>query len=344
MTECSHADMVCNGGNNVSNARCWLRLPALMCLVIVLCGCLPTSNEDDPSELVVGLITNNPNGLRNIQGFKDGMTALGYREGESIRYLFDGGPVKRPLLEKAITGMVTDGADLIFTAGTPTGIAAQNATAGTQVPVVFGVIADPVRAGVMTDLNQPGGNMTGVKLSQNQERRLEQLLRIVPDIKRVFVPYNPDDAAPISAVNQIRAVAGSLGVHIVEGRARKDSEVTDMLADLPADIDAIFLVPDSTVNRRLPDLITIANQRKLPVSGPSTAQVEEGALITYGFVHHAVGVQAAQMADQIRKGARPADLPVQTAEFYLSINLKAANTVGVSIPDTILRQANTVIR
>jgi putative ABC transport system substrate-binding protein len=61
-------------------------------------------------------------------------------------------------------------------------------------------------------------------------------------------------------------------------------------------------------------------------------------------VHHAVGVQAAQMADQIRKGARPADLPVQTAEFYLSINLKAANTVGVSIPDTILRQANTVIR
>lgn len=315
-----------------------------VCSAIVITGCSDRGQREPISPFVVGLITNNPNGLRNIQGFKDGMAALGYRENDTIEYLFKGVPEKESNLENTITEMVSDGASLIFTAGTPTGIAAHRVTAGSSLPVVFGVIADPVGAGVMTDLNRPGGNMTGVKLSLNQERRLELLLRISPDVRKVFVPFNPDDSAPESAVRQIERIAGALGIEIIRGEARDDHSVTDLLAHLPADIDAIFLVPDSTVNQRLSDILAIATRRKLPVSGPSTAQVEEGALTTYGFVHHEVGIQAAQMADQIIRGANPAELPVQTAEFFLSINLQAADTIGLEIADDILRQADTIIR
>lgn len=312
--------------------------------VFGISGCIESAQVDRESLLVVGLITNNPNGLRNIQGFKAGMETLGYREDENIEYLFKGAPESESNLENAITKMIEDGADLLFTAGTPTGVAAHVVTLGSSLPVVFGVIADPVSAGVMKDLNRPGGNMTGVNLSKNQERRLEFFLRIAPGVKKILVPFNPDDAAPRSAFMQIARVAAALKVELVQGIAHDDHDVTELLTNLPADIDAIFLVPDSTVNRRLPDILAAANRRMLPVSGPSTAQVEEGALTTYGFVHHEVGIQAAQIAHQIMQGANPAELPVQTAEFFLTINLQAADTIGLEIDDGIIRQADTIIR
>jgi putative ABC transport system substrate-binding protein len=240
--------------------------------------------------------------------------------------------------------MVEAKVDLIFTAGTPTGVAARHITAGTNIPVVFGVIADPIAAGVLTDLSRPGGNMTGVRLSQNQARRLEVLLDILPQPKRIYVPYAPRDAASFSAVAQLTKLATALGVEIVEGLARHNGEVDALLANIPEDIDIIFLVPGTTVNKRLADVLAVAVERRLPVSGPSTAQVEEGALITYGFIHHLAGEQAARIAVQVLQGTQPGHLPVETAESYLAINLQVAETIGLEIPYQTLQQAKIIIR
>jgi putative ABC transport system substrate-binding protein len=240
--------------------------------------------------------------------------------------------------------MVDSQVDLIFSAGTPTGVAAHRVTQGTEIPVVFGVIADPIAAGVMTDLTRPGGNMTGVKISENQDRRLELLKEIAPDITRVFVPHNPDDTAASSAVAQIVAIAPDLGIQLVIIEARNDQEVTEMLENIPEELDAVFLVPDSVVNARLQDILTFAIDKGLPVSGPTSAQVEEGALTSYGIVHHAAGAQAARIADQVLKGADPGDLPVETVEFLLAINLQTAEAIGLEIPEHILKQAEIIIR
>ncbi len=302
------------------------------------------AGDEENSHVTIGLITNNPNGLRNVQGFQDGMAKLGYIEGENVTYIFEGEALQAEALDAALERMVETEVDLIFTAGTPTGVAAHRITKNTNIPVVFGVIADPIVAGVMTDLTRPGGNMTGVKLSQNQARRLELLLEMAPSSKRIFVPYNPDDSAGSSAVAQVHELALELGVEIVEGLAHNDDEVTELLNNVPENIDAIFLVPDSTVNGRLHDLLAMAFDHKLPVSGPSTIQVEKGALTTYGFVHHEVGAQAARIADQVLKGADPAELPVETAEFFLVINQLTAEAIGLEIPPHILQQAEIIIR
>ncbi len=321
----------------------YIALGLIIIVTLALAACGSASDEDN-RHFTIGLVTNNPNGLRNVQGFKDGMTELGYIEGEDVTYIFEGAPIKGDELDAFLERLVEAEVDLIFTAGTPTGVAAHRITAGTNIPVVFGVIADPIAAGVMENLTRPDGNMTGVMLSQSQARRLELLLEIVPDIKRVFVPYNPEDAAPVSAVAQICELAPGLGIEIVEGKARNDSEVTELLNNVPEDIDAIFLVPDSTVNSRLADVLAVAFDRKLPVSGPSTAQVEEGALTTYGFIHHEVGAQAARIAHHILKGADPGEYPVETAEFYLAINFQVADAIGLEIPYEILQQAEIIIR
>jgi putative ABC transport system substrate-binding protein len=196
----------------------------------------------------------------------------------------------------------------------------------------------------MKNLSRPDGNMTGVKLSQSQARRLELLREAIPGTRRVLVPYNPDDFAPSSAVRQIEKIAPDLGLELVKAHAHARDEVAALLSELPVNLDAIFLVPDSTVNSRLKDVLAVAFERRLPVSGPSMAQVEGGALMTFGFVHREVGTQAARIAGRVLEGAKPSELPVETAEFFLGFNLQSAQTLGLEIPEPMLQQAQFIVR
>jgi len=317
-------------------------LVAACVAVVLLLGC--SNSDDDGSEtVVVGLVTNNSNGLANISGFQDGMSDLGYVEGRNVSYVFSGNPVNSADLEATFLDMVEREVDLIFTAGTPTGVAAHAATRETEIPVVFGVIADPIAAGVMQDLTTPGGNMTGVRLSENQGRRLQLLLDLAPDIERIWVPHNPDDSAAADAVNQLTSVAGSLGVELVAGFARTDEEVVEAIRSIPMDIDAIFMVPDSVVNARIENLVDLAIERKLPLSGPSMIQVEQGALTAYGIIHREAGRQASAMADLILKGAQSGALPVQTAEAFLGLNLNTARIIGLDVTPDLVQQAEFIV-
>jgi putative ABC transport system substrate-binding protein len=145
-------------------------------------------------------------------------------------------------------------------------------------------------------------------------------------------------------VAQVEKVIGGLGAELIKLACPNDEMVTKALGNLPQGIDAIFLVPDSVVNKRIKDIVKLTVKRKLPLSGPSTAQIEQGAFMTYGFVHTDVGAQAARMAHLIIKGAKPAELPVESAESYLGLNLATSKSIGVEIPGTFLRAAKVVIR
>lgn len=309
----------------------------------ILAACTGTAQDEVAPPLTIGLVTNNPNGMRNVIGFMEGMAELGYTEGDGVTYVFAGEPVNGEALTSALEDMVADGVDLIFTAGTPTGVAAHQATMGTEIPVVFGVIADPIRAGVMTDLIEPGGNLTGVKTNPDHGRRLELLLEIADDLERVLVPYNPTDAAAASAVDQIQELAPSLGVDLVLVQASDEAAVDAAIDALSGDVDAIFLVPDSVVNAHLQEILDVAARLGLPTSGPSTAQVEGGALTAFGFVHHEAGRQAARMADRVLKGADPGSLPVEDTESFLAINLETAESIGLVVPESMLRRAAIVL-
>ena len=314
----------------------------LVAIAILSSSC--TNDRENNHLYTIGLVTNNRNGLRNIEGFQNKMTELGYIVGKNVKYMFEGFPVRGSNLDAVLTKMVKSKVDLIFTAGTPTGVAAHRITSGTNIPVIFGVISDPIAAGVLNDLNNPGGNMTGVKLGDNHARRLQFFLEVAPDIKRILIPYNPQDAASFSAVEQVNNIASDLGVRIVAKWAQNDQEVFELLNNIPESLDAIFLVPGTTVNIHLQEVLSVARTRKVPVSGPSLAQVEEGALITYGFNHYEAGRQAARIADQVLKGTDPGKLPVETAEIFMAVNLKAAEEIGLRVPYSILQQADIIIR
>ena len=135
-----------------------------------------------------------------------------------------------------------------------------------------------------------------------------------------------------------------LNVELVEIPCPSNDAVSEALTSLKGDIDAIFLVPDSVVNSHFPEVLAVAEERNLPTSGPSTAQVEQGALVAFGFVHREAGVQAARVADKILNGTDPGSLPVETTESFLAINLETAHRIGLDIPEAMLRQATIILR
>ena len=317
---------------------------AIVTLFVVAGLLLTACGAGKPKTFTIGVINSVPSLNPLVDGFKEDMAKSGYVEGENITYVYEG-PVGRDLLATVAQGLVASKVDLILCITTPAAVAIKEATAGSDIPVVFAVVINPVGAGIVASAERPGENITGIESSQGEGVKLEWLTKIAPDAKRVFVPYNPDDASGKLALAQLQQVAPKLGLELVTSETRTADEVTAAIASIPADVDAIFMVTDSINATRRSDWGKAALAHKLPLAVPPGGEpTEEGALFTFGFSPFVVGTQAARLADQILKGTAPADLPVETPELFLSINLKTAQAIGLDIPDDILRQAATVIR
>jgi putative ABC transport system substrate-binding protein len=319
----------------------WTLLSLITVTALLLGGC---GSPAEPKSYTIGVINLTPNLEDTLTGFKQGMTDLGYVEGKNVTYIYSGPAGGIDKLDGIAQDLVNAKVDLIFSISTPATQAAKKATAGNNIPVVFGILTDPVGAGVVASLAQPGGNVTGVTFGPQESRRLEWLTKIDPAAKRVYIIYNPDDSSAKLAFKTANATAATLGLEIVPQEARNSDEIAAALANLPDDIDAIYLLPDSLVGAKQADILVVANARHLPVSVANVDLVKDGPLYSYAMKQGPTGQQAARLADQILKGTKPADLPVETTEFFLAINLKTAQAIGLTIPDNILSQADTIYR
>ncbi len=307
-------------------------------LGIVLSGC---RMPHPPQTYTIGVVNPTPIMEPVLAGFKARMTELGYVEGENTTYLYDG-PAPKDELERVAQSHLDEGVDLILALTTPGAQAAQKATSEHAVPVVFVPVTDPVGAGLVSSLREPGGNLTGITTGGSAPKRLEALLQVVPEAERIYLPYNPGDKSATSVLEQLAPLEDPLGVELVLYEAADTEAVEAAIANIPDDVDAIFIGPDSLVGSLYADWVKAAIERELPLSGSSVSHVEAGMLLSYSYDTVAAGRQAARLADQIFKGAAPRDLPVETSEFFLSLNLKTARAIGLDIPDEILSQAKEV--
>jgi putative ABC transport system substrate-binding protein len=326
-------------GINKSTCRLILMVAALSGLALVACDSKKNKIHS------VGVINDVPALDQALEGFKAGMTELGYIEGKNIRYIYDGPTTDMSKLSSAAQTLIAEDVDVILSITTPATKAVKQATAGIGPPVVFVVVTDPVGAEIVDSMQHPGGNITGVAFGIQEARRLEWLVRIAPKIRRIYVPFNPKDKSPVLALKMVRNAATKLGVNLITREVHNPEMLEDAVFNIPAEADAVFLLPDSLMATRLLDMVATATKRNLPtsVSNITTAK-SYGVLTAFGFDQHLYGKQAARLADQIFKGAKPADLPVEMAEFYLAINLKVAKTIGLAIPYEIMRQTDIIIR
>jgi putative ABC transport system substrate-binding protein len=312
----------------------------LLLVIPLLVACGGKKEE----QYTIGIINLATNLDSVIEGFKGRMAELGYVEGENITYIYDGPAPSIGDLDGIAQKLVDADVDMILSVSTPATQAAQRATADNSIPVVFAVVQDPIVSGIVTNLSEPGGNITGITFGPAEGKRLEWLTQVAPGIERVYIPYNVDDPAPNASLELVSDAADKLGVELVLQPARNTEEVAAAIENIPDDVDAMMTLPDSIVSQSMNDLIAAAIEHKLPYSVTVSSLVARGALTSYGMESVPVGEQSARLADQILKGTDPGDIPVEVAEFFLSVNLKTADAIGLEISDELLKQINIVIR
>jgi putative ABC transport system substrate-binding protein len=283
-----------------------------------------------------------------VEAFRQGLRELGYVEGQNLviesRYA-EGRAERLPDLAAELVRLPVD---VIVAAAIEPIRAAQHATR--TIPIVMSASPDPVGNGFVDSLARPGGNITGLATLAEElpGKRLELLKEMVPSSARIAVLANPADPTYAPKMHNLMGAAQALGLqlHIVE--VRHADELDTAFAALTQErADALLVVEDgvvisSSLSGRIVDL---AATRRLPAMYSGKFFVEAGGLMSYGASTPDIWRRAATYVDKILKGTKPADLPIeQPIKFEFVINLKTAQALGLTIPPTLLFQADAVIR
>jgi putative ABC transport system substrate-binding protein len=236
--------------------------------------------------------------------------------------------------------------DVLVAQGSQVAQVAKDTT--TTIPIVMVAGADPVAIGLVASLARPGGNLTGLTLMSAElaGKQLELLKEAMGSLGRVAVLWNARDAAMTNIFSEIQTAAPVLGVTVqplgVQEAKDIDRAIATMTEDRP---DALFMITDVLTSRYTRQVVDFAVQHQLPTMFQGSGPVAEGGLIFYGASLTDTYRRAAYYVDRILKGAKPGDLPVeQPMKFELILNLKTAKALGLTIPPTLLFQADEVIK
>ena len=313
----------------------------VLLFICVIAGC--TKNESSSKTYTVGVVNPNNDHDKILQGFKKGLAELGYSEGKNVTFLYNGARSEMSDLENDLQSFVDQKVDLIFSMSTPATKKAKKMTAGTGIPVVFAPVFNPVGAGIVESLVKPGGNLTGIKVGGHSGKALFWFLKIAPDIKNILVPFGTKNKATVQSLQGLQRAADKVGVKVAAHEVKNKKELALLLENLPVETDALFLLNSHFLHTNAKILVEAAIKNKLPL-GSSTSQVQSGLLITYGQSATRTGELAANLAQKIFRGQSPASIPVEITDYFLGINLKTANSIGIDISDDILHVADVIIR
>jgi len=293
----------------------------------------------------IGILSTDPPPARLWEPLLDGLRERGYREGRNLvfeRRFSEGHAERFPELAAELVRLRVD---CIIVPTTPAALAAKHATQ--TIPIVMTTASDPVGAGLVASLAQPGGNITGLSSlgPELSGKRLELLKEVVPGLTRVALLWNPTN--PVNAVGQeIQAAAHALGLQLHSQEVRSPQDFEGVFARTrQARPEALLVLTDNLIAMHARQIVAFATQEHLPSLFATRGGAVAGGLMSYGASLPDLYRRAATYVDKILKGAKPADLPIERPmKFELVINLKTAKALGLTMPPTLLMLADEVIR
>jgi putative ABC transport system substrate-binding protein len=278
-----------------------------------------------------------------VEGLKAGLEELGFEDGRDVTFDIRFTEGKLDTMATAAEALVKVGVNLIFTSQEAATQAARHATK--TVPIVFTLVGDPVGAGIVSTLSQPGGNVTGISSLQTElvAKRLEVLKTLAPTIRRVWLIYYGVDLSTAPMVARALEAAHRMKLEVVPKGVLDAAELKRVLRDVRRG-DAL-LVPEGSNPDLAIAIIEHSRASRVPAVFGTALWVGYGGLMSYGPDYYAQGVQAAGLVAKILKGARPEDLPVEGAEkIDLAVNLKTAEQLRLTVPRRILLRADAFRR
>jgi len=317
----------------------------VLALALVACPFLAEAQQPPAKSARLGYLSFRAGASPLDEAFRQGLRELGYVEGQNIAIEYRYADFKPDRAAALAAELVRLNLDVIVSVGGPIpATAAKRAT--TTIPIVFDS-GDPVGAGLVTRLDRPGGNLTGVDnfTGELNVKRLELLKEASPGVSRVFVLANPASPAHAKRLKELEGAARLLRVklHVLEARQPQDIDVA--FAALGRERgDAFLLLTSPLFFPQRDRIVNLVTKHRLLGIFFSQGFAEAGGLLSYGTNFTDLYRRLATYVDKILKGAKPADLPIeQPTTFELVVNLKTAKALGLAVPQSILLRANQVI-
>ena len=320
----------------------------LSILLVGAVGWPLATRAQQESKLVIGFMSGRaPEESRHLlEAFRRGLKDEGFSEGVNVAIEFRWARGDYSQLPKLAADLVARQVDvLVGVGGEPSALAAKRATS--TIPIVFGMGGDPVRSGLVSSFNKPGGNATGLTLLSSllEPKRLSILRDLVPGAPLIGVLINPKNTPAIFQLEQINEAARAIAQRYFVANASNDEEIKaafEMIVQKRA--SALLVAADPYFDTRRDRIVAFAAQRHLPAIYQFREYAVAGGLLSYGVSITDVYRQFGQYAAKILKGANPANLPVQQpTKFELVINMKTAKKLGIAISANLLSLADEVI-
>jgi putative ABC transport system substrate-binding protein len=294
----------------------------------------------------VGVILEGGPDYVTVDGLKAGLRDLGYEEGKHYILVIRELKGDRKAAPAAAKGLEQEKIDLIYSIATSVTRVVKGATK--DVPIVFAVGADPVVAGLVDSFAKPGGRLTGVHyLSVDlTAKRLQILKEMLPNLRKVVTFYDSNNEVALAAAKAGREAARQLMIEIVERPVASVEELRRGLSELRTEeADAYYYTSDAMATSQAQFIADIARAKKLPTMGYEQSFVAQGALASYGVSFYEMGHLSSKYVQRVLTGTDPRNLPVESlSRVGLTVNLKTAREIGVTIPQAVLMRADVVIR
>ena len=278
------------------------------------------------------------------EGIIAGLAEKGYIVGENVEFDYQNSELDMSLTASIAQKFVSDKVDVIVTIATPNTQAAISAVEGTEIPVVFSAITDPVGSGMVASWeSHPNENVTGVSDMIVVEDDVNLILEILPGVATIGTLYNAGEDNSVFLVQKLNEACDALGIDVVEVTVSTSADILAAAQSLVGQVDAIWIGTDNTVVTGLEALIGVCEDNDIPLFPADDPSIERGGIACYGFDYYDIGIQTGWMIARILDGDGTANnVPVEKGQIInLSLNLAAAERMGVTIPQAVIHRAIT---
>lgn len=314
-----------------------LALVLIMALTAVLSGCTQNTGDSDLPKIGIIQYVEHPSLDTIRENIILELAEQGYVDGETATIIYKNGQQDTNNLKTIAQSLEAEQCDIIIAIATP---AAQATAKIKDIPIIFSAVTDPVSAGLVKSMENPGANITGTSDAVSAAKIMGLAQKMVPDIRTVGALYSSAEVNSRSVINDLNDYARDNNLQVIEKQIMNTSELQQAAQSFIGKVDIVFSPIDNNVASAISAAVKVFNDAKIPFFVSADSMVKDGGLATYGISYVELGQKTGKMAADVLGGADPATMPVQVMkEVKIYINQKTADAIGLEIPADILAEA-----
>ncbi|MDD4389176.1 MAG: ABC transporter substrate-binding protein [Eubacteriales bacterium] len=314
-----------------------IALVLIIALATTLSGCTQNDANSDLPKIGIIQYVEHPSLDTIRENIIVQLEEEGYVDGETATIVYKNGQGDTNNLKTIAQSLESEKCDIIIAIATP---AAQATAKIKDTPIIFSAVTDPVSAGLVKSMDNPGGNITGTSDAVSASKIMELAKRMVPNVKSVGALYSSAEVNSLSVINDLKDYAGENNLKVIEKQIMNTSELQQAAQSFDGKVDIVFSPIDNNVASAISAAVKVFNETDIPYFVSADSMVKDGGLATYGISYVELGQKTGKMTAEVLRGADPATMPVQVmSEVKIYINKNTAEAIGLEISEEILAEA-----